>query len=354
MYRYPIVADSSWLKEHPPLNEQQLQALSITYKDFEVRQSSLVVGVSVVEVSEKSWVMDHMTTQSKTLLDYGYDRKIYEALKIVQPSAKREGFATIPDVTWDDIGALQTVREELQIAIMAPIRHPEKFKELGLTKAQGILLAGPPGCGKTLLAKYVGESERAVRQVFQRARNSSPCVIFFDELDALCPRRTDGGEGGSSVRVVNQLLTEMDGLEERKQVFIIGATNRPDIIDPAILRPGRLDKMLYVGLPTPEDRLDILMTITKKGTRPKLSTEVNLEEVASDSRCQGYSGADLAALIREASVCALKDVISCQSDEERPSLDLTKTHLEHAFTKVRPSVSSKDHQKYEKIKEKMT
>lgn len=293
----------------------------------------------------------------------------------MQPSAKREGFATIPDVTWDDIGALQTVREELQIAIMAPIRHPEKFKELGLTKAQGILLAGPPGCGKTLLAKaisnesginfisvkgpellnmYVGESERAVRQVFQRARNSSPCVIFFDELDALCPRRTDGGEGGSSVRVVNQLLTEMDGLEERKQVFIIGATNRPDIIDPAILRPGRLDKMLYVGLPTPEDRLDILMTITKKGTRPKLSTEVNLEEVASDSRCQGYSGADLAALIREASVCALKDVISCQSDEERPSLDLTKAHLEHAFTKVRPSVSSKDHQKYEKIKEKMT
>ncbi|NXJ60316.1 NVL protein, partial [Rostratula benghalensis] len=205
------------------------------------------------------------------------------ALSSVQPSAKREGFVTIPDVTWADIGALEGVREELTMAILAPVRNPEQFKALGLTTPAGVLLAGPPGCGKTLLAKavanesglnfisvkgpellnmYVGESERAVRQVFQRARNSAPCVIFFDEVDALCPRRSDH-EAGASVRVVNQLLTEMDGLENRQQVFIMAATNRPDIIDPAILRPGRLDKTLYVGLPPPEDRLAILRTITK-------------------------------------------------------------------------------------------
>ncbi|NWU48336.1 NVL protein, partial [Dromas ardeola] len=176
------------------------------------------------------------------------------ALSSVQPSAKREGFVTIPDVTWADIGALEDVREELTMAILAPVRNPEQFKALGLTTPAGVLLAGPPGCGKTLLAKavanesglnfisvkgpellnmYVGESERAVRQVFQRARNSAPCVIFFDEVDALCPRRSDH-ESGASVRVVNQLLTEMDGLENRQQVFIMAATNRPGK-DPKII-----------------------------------------------------------------------------------------------------------------------
>ncbi|NXS20877.1 NVL protein, partial [Mystacornis crossleyi] len=193
------------LKEQDPLPEEQLQRLCIEMNDFIV------------------------------------------ALSSVQPSAKREGFVTIPDVTWADIGALEDVREELTMAILAPVRNPEQFKALGLTTPAGVLLAGPPGCGKTLLAKavanesglnfisvkgpellnmYVGESERAVRQVFQRARNSAPCVIFFDEVDALCPRRSDR-ESGASVRVVNQLLTEMDGLENRQQVFIMAATNRP-------------------------------------------------------------------------------------------------------------------------------
>ncbi|XP_064020648.1 nuclear valosin-containing protein-like isoform X2 [Pogoniulus pusillus] len=193
------------LKKQEPLPEEQLQKLCIEMNDFIV------------------------------------------ALSSVQPSAKREGFVTIPDVTWADIGALEDVREELTMAILAPVRNPEQFKALGLTTPAGVLLAGPPGCGKTLLAKavanesglnfisvkgpellnmYVGESERAVRQVFQRARNSAPCVIFFDEVDALCPRRS-GHESGASVRVVNQLLTEMDGLENRQQVFIMAATNRP-------------------------------------------------------------------------------------------------------------------------------
>lgn len=324
-----LTAAISWLKEFPPLNNDQLQTMRITVEDFQ------------------------------------------EALKHVQPSAKREGFATVPDVTWDDIGALHSIREDLQLAILAPVRHPEAFSDLGLSKSQGILLAGPPGCGKTLLAKavanesginfisvkgpellnmYVGESERAVRQVFQRARNSAPCVIFFDELDALCPRRSDSGEGGSSVRVVNQLLTEMDGLEERKSVFIMGATNRPDIIDPAVLRPGRLDKTLYVGLPTPEDRVDILNTITKKGTRPKLSSDVDLELMARDDRCNGYTGADLAALVREASMAALKVIIANPSSKV---IEVNMDHFNTAFSKVKPSVSQKEQLKYIKLKEQL-
>ncbi|NXF84167.1 NVL protein, partial [Sclerurus mexicanus] len=306
------------LKKQDPLPEEQLQKLCIEMNDFIV------------------------------------------ALSSVQPSAKREGFVTIPDVTWADIGALEDVREELTMAILAPVRNPEQFKALGLTTPAGVLLAGPPGCGKTLLAKavanesglnfisvkgpellnmYVGESERAVRQVFQRARNSAPCVIFFDEVDALCPRRSDR-EVRASVRVVNQLLTEMDGLENRQQVFIMAATNRPDIIDPAILRPGRLDKTLYVGLPPPEDRLAILKTITKDGTRPPLDSDVSLEEIAYSQHCDCYTGADLSALVREASICALRQEMALQNTQSKKGeIKISHKHFEEAFRKVKSSVS---------------
>lgn len=209
-----------------------------------------------------------------------------EAVKRVQPSAKREGFATVPDVTWEDIGGVEGIREELELSIVEPIKRPDRFKKLGLSMPAGCMLYGPPGCGKTLLAKaianesganfisvkgpelldkYVGESERAVRQVFERARASNPCIVFFDELDSLCPRRgaDGGGGGGVSERVVNQLLTELDGLEGRKSVFVVAATNRPELIDPAMLRPGRLDKLLYVPLPTREERGGILEALAK-------------------------------------------------------------------------------------------
>ncbi|XP_009976847.1 PREDICTED: nuclear valosin-containing protein-like [Tauraco erythrolophus] len=320
------------LKKQDPLPEEQLQKLCIEMNDFIV------------------------------------------ALSLVQPSAKREGFVTIPDVTWADIGALEDVREELTMAILAPVRNPEQFKALGLTTPAGVLLAGPPGCGKTLLAKavanesglnfisvkgpellnmYVGESERAVRQVFQRARNSAPCVIFFDEVDALCPRRSDR-ESGASVRVVNQLLTEMDGLENRQQVFIRAATNRPDIIDPAILRPGRLDKTLYVGLPPPEDRLAILKTITKDGTRPPLDIDVSLEEIAYSQRCDCYTGADLSALVREASVCALRQQMALQNTQSKNGeIKISHKHFEEAFRKVKSSVSKKDQIMYEELRQSL-
>jgi ribosome biogenesis ATPase len=183
-----------------------------------------------------------------------------KAIPNVQPSSQREGFATVPGVSWDDIGALGSIREELTLSVLEPIRNPEKFKLLGIPLPAGVMLYGPPGCGKTLLAKaianesganfisikgpelldkYVGESERSVRLVFERARSSSPCVVFFDELDSLCRKRGSGDDGGSGVseRVVNQLLTEMDGLESRRNVFVIAATNRPELIDPAMMRP---------------------------------------------------------------------------------------------------------------------
>ena len=290
------------------------------------------------------------------------------AIPHVQPSSQREGFATVPNVSWDDIGALSQTREELTLSVLEPIRHPEKFEALGLSLPAGVLLYGPPGCGKTLLAKaianesganflsvkgpelldkYVGESERAVRVVFERARSSAPCVVFFDELDSLCPKRgSDSGGGGVSERVVNQLLTEMDGLESRRSVFVIAATNRPELIDPAMMRPGRLDKLLYVSLPTPCDRVSILTALATKVT---LSNDINLEELARSSRADGYSGADCAALLREAGLAVLKESME---DASTP-MEITRRHFEYAFDHVLPSVSKRDQQRYDKMRDRM-
>lgn len=283
-----------------------------------------------------------------------------EAVGKVQPSAKREGFATVPSVTWDDIGSLGDIREELSMAITEPIRHPERFRAMGLTAPMGVLLYGPPGCGKTLTAKaianssgsnfisvkgpellnkYVGESERAVRQVFSRARTSAPCVVFFDELDALCPRRGSDGSNGVSERVVNQLLTEMDGLEERREVFVIAATNRPDIIDPAILRPGRLDKLLYVPLPTPKDRVDILKTCARK---TPIDSSVDLESIGVSPLLERFSGADLNALVKEAAMNALRRMRHEETIDSSSACIVTPPDFEKAMGSIRPSISEKD------------
>lgn len=300
------------------------------------------------------------------------------AMEKIQPSATREGFAVVPDTRWEDIGALQYVRDELRMAVVEPIRHAEKFEAVGITAPAGVLLWGPPGCGKTLLAKavaneshsnfisvkgpellnkYVGESERAVRQVFERARHSAPCVVFFDELDALCPRRSDESDSATS-RVVNQLLTEMDGLEGRRQVFILAATNRPDIIDPAMTRPGRLDKLLYVNLPSPSERAEILCAI---GRRTPWAAEVDLAAVALDPRCDRFSGADLAALVREAAMAAVresiesdnlhasKSALSTHMQLDPSTLIVSPAHIEAAFARVSPSVSPLDLASYEAL-----
>merc|ERR1740121_2882467 len=289
------------------------------------------------------------------------------ALTKVQPSSRREGFTTIPDVAWEDIGALQEVRADLDAAVCEPIRKASLFKQLGLTVPVGVLLFGPPGCGKTLLAKatanasganfiavkgpellnkYVGESERAVRVVFARAKASSPCVIFFDELDALVPRRS--AEGSTSAeRVVNQMLTEMDGVQERSQVYVIAATNRPDIVDPAMLRPGRLDRLLYVPLPTSAGRLEILQAHFRK---LPLDDDVNLKTIAQGAN--NFSGADLASLAREAAMLAIRtaDVpaeIKEGEGHEVSTIRITANLMARARERVSPSVVASELKEYE-------
>ncbi|XP_055386738.1 nuclear valosin-containing protein-like [Condylostylus longicornis] len=291
-----------------------------------------------------------------------------DAVKILQPSAKREGFITVPDVTWDNIGSLKNIRSELQLAVLAPVKYPERLKALGLTTASGVLLFGPPGCGKTLLAKaianeaginfisvkgpelmnmYVGESERAVRTCFQRARNSAPCVIFFDEFDSLCPKRSEGNESGSGTRIVNQLLTEMDGIEDRKGVYLLAATNRPDIIDPAILRPGRLDTVLYVGFPERKDRIEILEALTKNRSKPLLDESVHFDNIADLT--DGFTGADLAGLLRQASFIALRDSMNIVQIKPE-DLKLTLQHFLDALRLIKPSVSPEERRIYENLR----
>ena len=297
------------------------------------------------------------------------------ALPKIQPSSKREGFATVPDVTWADIGALHSIRVELQMAIVQPIKHPELYASVGITAPTGVLLWGPPGCGKTLLAKavaneskanfisvrgpellnkYVGESERAVRQVFTRARASTPCVIFFDELDALVPPRGDTLSDASS-RVVNTLLTELDGLSDRSGVYVVGATNRPDAIDPAMLRPGRLDKPLLIDLPTPDERVEIIRTLIGKNKTP-LGEDVDVVALGRDDRCEGFSGADLAALVREAATGALRGALfggiregvepGVEDVRVAGKIKVRMTDFEGAWSQVKPSVSRKQAGQY--------
>eukprot|EP00095_Tigriopus_kingsejongensis_P002019 maker-scaffold419_size176504-snap-gene-0.36 protein:Tk02019 transcript:maker-scaffold419_size176504-snap-gene-0.36-mRNA-1 annotation:"nuclear valosin-containing isoform x3" len=303
----------------------------------------------------------------------------HAALKVVQPSALREGFATVPNVTFEDIGALDEIREELEMAICAPVNDPEMIARLGMDGPSGVLLCGPPGCGKTLLAKavanqaginfisikgpeiinmYVGESERAIRQVFQRARNSAPCVIFFDEIDSICPRRSGSDSGSGSNRVVNQLLTEMDGVEARKGVYVMGATNRMDMIDPAVLRPGRLTNHFFVDLPCANGRADILKKLTKNGTRPALAEDVDLDAIAQSKRCAGLSGADLGKLVTRAAHFRFKEY--CQEKRLGQGLASTRPedvqvsgrHFEQAFDVVLPSVSGLDKKRYDQLKRK--
>ena len=303
------------------------------------------------------------------------------AITVTQPTSKREGFTTIPNVTWDDIGGLKDLREQLLFSVVLPCVKPKAYNYVQLDKAIGVLLYGPPGCGKTLLAKavaneakanfisikgpellnkYVGESEKAVRALFTRARNSSPCVIFFDELDALVPKRSQDNNNAGE-RVVNQLLTEMDGMEDRKGIFIIGATNRPDIIDPAMLRPGRLEKMMYVPLPSSEDTLAIMKTITRK---LPLDSDVNLEEI--NKQIDGFSGADVAALVREAQLNSLKRlykvsfkdykniVNDCPNkNEEEEKFKIINEDFVLALKTTYRSVSKEDRIKYEHIRMKI-
>lgn len=260
------------------------------------------------------------------------------ALRDVQPSALREVYVQRPNVQWTDVGGLQEVKEELKEAIEWPLKHADLFAQADTVPPKGLLLYGPPGTGKTmiakavattseanfisikgpeLLSKWVGESEKGIREVFRKARQAAPCLVFFDELDSVAPHRS-GGEGGDShvtERIVSQLLTEMDGLEDLKGVVVIGATNRPDIVDEALLRPGRFDRLLEIPLPDNEARKEILKIHTSK--KP-LDKTVSLDKLVELTK--GYSGADIAALVNAAAMSAIKEYVAVNREEHTKSL----------------------------------
>ncbi|MEM1922100.1 MAG: CDC48 family AAA ATPase, partial [Desulfurococcaceae archaeon] len=288
-------------------------------------------------------------------------RDFLEALKSVQPSLIREVFVEVPEVHWSDIGGLEDVKQELREAIEWPMKYPDVLEKMGIESPKGILLYGPPGCGKTLLAKavatesganfitirgpeilskWVGESEKAVRQIFRRARQVAPVVVFFDEIDSIVPMR--GLHHGSDVtdRIVNQMLTELDGIEPLRKVVVIGATNRPDLIDPALLRPGRFDRLIYVPPPDYRARIDIFKIHTRKML---LANDVSIEELAKLT--EGYSGADIAAVCREAALIALREKFVVRPVEMR--------HFREALKRVPPSLSKEDIEVYERISKEL-
>ncbi len=255
------------------------------------------------------------------------------AQKDVQPSALREVFIEVPDVKYENIGGLEQVIEQLKESVEWPIKTPESFERMGITPPRGILLYGPPGTGKTMLAKavaneseanfisikgpellskWVGESEKAVREIFRKARQAGPAVIFFDEIDSITPRRGASSDSSVTERVISQFLTEIDGLETLNDVVIMAGTNRPDIVDPALLRPGRFDRLVYVPAPSFEGRKDILDIYTRK---MPLGDDVDLEVIAKG--LEGYVGSDIEALCREAGIQALREDINCKVVEQR-------------------------------------
>jgi transitional endoplasmic reticulum ATPase len=277
------------------------------------------------------------------------------ALREVEPSALREFIIEVPDVHWDDIGGLEDAKQELREAVEWPLRYPDAFEHFGIRRIKGVLLYGPPGCGKTLLAKavaneseanfisvkgpellskWVGESEKGVREVFRKARQAAPTIIFFDEVDALAPRRGLGyGDAHVTERVLSQLLTELDGLETLRGVIVIAATNRIDMLDPALLRPGRLDRLILVPAPDEEARLKILKIHTRK---MPLGTDVDLERLATLTK--GYSGSDIEALCREAGMLALRESIAQSANIK--DKQVTWRHFEKAMEKIRSSITS--------------
>ncbi|MEE8198520.1 MAG: CDC48 family AAA ATPase [Thermoplasmata archaeon] len=285
-----------------------------------------------------------------------------EALKEVEPSALREVLVEIPRVKWDDLGGLHEVKEQLVEAVEMPIKNPDAFRRMGIRPPRGILLYGAPGTGKTLLAKavateseanfisikgpevmskWVGESEKAVRQIFKKAKQVAPCVVFLDEIDALTPRRGGAmGDSGVSERLVNQLLTSLDGLESMEGVVTIGATNRPDMVDPALLRPGRFDRMILIPVPEEEARLEILNVHTRS---MPLDTDVNLAKLAKE--LVGYVGADLEALCREAAMHALR--------ENRDAVLVQGKNFEAARQVVFPSVDEETVKLYSRLGEEL-
>lgn len=308
------------------------------------------------------------------------------AMSVVHPSSLRENQVEVPDVHWEDVGGLEDVKRELHETVQYPVEHADKYIKFGMNPSKGVLFYGPPGCGKTLLAKAIanecganfisikgpelltqwfGESEANVRELFDKARAASPCILMFDEMDSIAKTRGSGGPGSSEAgdRVINQILTEIDGVGARKNVFCIGATNRPDILDPAVIRPGRLDQLIYIPLPDLKSRIAIFKAALRKAP---LDPSVNIEVLARSTH--GFSGADITEICTTASKLAIREAILAEEerlkkvaagelDEDEGKADpkdliITKKHFNFAMSKARRSVSEKDLALFEEFAEK--
>jgi len=292
------------------------------------------------------------------------------AMTKTAPPSLRDKAVEIPDCSWEDVGGLYDVKREMMETLQYPLKYAGKFTRYGMAPSKGMLLYGPSGCGKTLCAKAIasecksnflsvkgpellsmwfGESEQNVRELFNKARGAAPCILFFDEIDSIAKPRGSGGAGGGEAgdRIVNQILTEIDGVGSKKSVFIIAATNRPDMLDSAVMRPGRLDQLVYLPLPDQGSRVSIIQAATRKSP---LGDDVDVQEIAE--RCEGFSGADLTEVCQRACKLAIRqNIADCVAGNEANACSvIQKAHFDEALSYARKSVTSADIKKFERFR----
>lgn len=372
------------MKLHEDVNPEEIAKDTHGFVGADIAQLCTEAAMQCIREKMDLFDIEEDSIDAEILDSMAVDQSHFKhALQNANPSSLRETVVEVPNVSWADIGGLEDVKRELKEMVQYPVEFPEKFEKFGMQPSKGVLFYGPPGCGKTLLAKAVanecqsnfisikgpelltmwfGESEANVREAFEKARNAAPCVLFFDELDSIAKMRGgSSGDSGAGDRVMNQLLTEMDGMGKKKQVFIIGATNRPDIIDTALMRPGRLDQLIYIPMPDVESRKSILKAVLRKSP---VSKDVDLNFLAE--KTDKFTGADLTEICQRAAKLAIRESIQREmerqklreaagdmkdeDDDDMEEVDLvpeiTRAHFEEAMSTSRRSVSDSDLVRY--------